>query len=112
MIEGVTDNYLLRKILSWYANSQNWDPSQAPSFNPTRANRVIKKDKTRLAREAVDSKSTGKLISLVCDAYGISLTSLAKRSHIPQSRMYEIVNGCSLTEDESISIRGTFDIID
>jgi len=110
--EGITTSYLLKRILGWYADSRNWVPAKKPEFSLTRPNRVIQKDKTRFARLALETQSTGQLISLVCDAYGISLTHLAKRSNISQPRMYDIVNGCELTEAESVSIRGIFDIID
>ena len=111
-LEGVTTSYLLKRILQWYANPHNWQPLENLPINLNRSNRIIKKDKSKLAKKAVEASSIGLLISVVCDAYGISLTNLSKRSRISQSRIYDIVNGCDLTKDESISIRNTFDIID
>ena len=110
-IEVLETEFLLKKILNWYTNSDNWKPKPHTKFSPTRANRVIRQDPTRLARMAIRAQSIGKLIDVVCDAYKFSLTELSQISKIPQSRMYEIVRGSDPTKEESILLRKALDFL-
>lgn len=108
--QDLDTGFLYKKILGWYIKPERWK-SKAAAFNPHRANRVIQPDPTRLARLAIQAKHKGELIALICDAYGMAISQLAQNSNISQSRMYEIVNGSRITEDESILLHNAIDLV-
>lgn len=79
----------------------------AYSSGPSQCEALV--DAGRLARGAAAASGPGDLLRLACDAYGIAITDLSRRSGVGGGRMAEIVSGAPVLPHEGEAIRKTLD---
>lgn len=93
-MSNLTKDNLLSLILSWYADHDNW------VFN-IQGKSKANIDGGRLARSAIDAKSVGALIVILCNSIDISISVIATKCNIPMPRMVSLIQKNDMTEDES-----------
>jgi len=96
-----TAEFLLRKVLKWYANQNNWIISNK------RRGSLAKRDSGRIAKIALKAKCTGGLLPVICDIASISMSDLGRRSKISPVRIAEITRGDTPTFEEAQSLYST-----
>lgn len=100
----MTREGLLTAILSWYANPVTWKSGNHPSPYSSGASSKAIKDSGKIAKAAISADSIGKLILVLCDAHGIPLTALGRKSGISDTRTAEIARGSDISNDESFQL--------
>jgi hypothetical protein len=101
----LSEAFLLRIVLSWYANPANWAASggQGP-YSSTRSSSASI-DSGRAAARAAMAQGVGPLILLVMDLLNQPMNELARVSGLDIPRLSLIVQGLEPTREESIQLR-------
>ena len=103
VVVGITEEYLLRRLLAWSADPVRWTGEQSGERGPysvmgRRPGALV--DAGRIARSAAEAK-LGALFRAVCDAEDVSITDVSRKSGIPVGRIAEIISGSDPTDSES-----------
>jgi hypothetical protein len=107
---GLDPEHLQKLILSWYAHPDRWKQRiamSAYSSGPSQCEALV--DAGRLARGASEARGPGDLLRIACDAYGVAITDLSRRSGVSGGRMAEIISGGAALPQEAMAIRRSLD---
>lgn len=102
----ITEEFLLRTVLAWYASSVNWSTPtvQGPYSSTTRTPAVVA-DGGRAASRAINARGVGPLILLVMDLIGQPLNELSRVSGIEVPRLSLIIQGSEPSPSESVNLK-------
>lgn len=103
--DGLTSDFLLRAILSWYASPLNWASQTTYSPYSAAASTAAARDHGASAARAVAAKGIGDLILVALDVSGGHINELARRADMTVTRLSEIVRNLPMTPEESQLLR-------
>lgn len=107
--EDLTEGFLLRIVLAWYADPGNWAPNGPSSPYAHLGRSGVAADFGRKARAVLTSKSVGDLLRVSCDVLDVPVTEVARRSRMSMARIAEIVSGSPAERDESVALRSSIE---